>query len=62
MYMDLPYGFSNDRGVPVVLKLKKNPHGLKLASYNWFDILKKSIEARGFKPSAIDPCAYLRKD
>ena len=40
MYMELPYGFSNDSEVPVIL-----------------------IEMRrGFKPSAIDPCVYLRKD
>ena len=62
MYMDLPYGFSNDSDVPVVLKLTKNLYGLKQAAYNWFDMLKKGIESRGFKASSIDPCVHLRKD
>ena len=61
VYMELPYGFSNSSKNPVILKLKKNLYGLKQAAYNWHDMLKKGIEARGFKPSAIDPYVYLRK-
>ena len=62
IYMELPYSFSNNSDTPVVLKLKKNLYGLKQAAYNWHNMLKTGIEARGFKPSAIDSCVYLRKD
>jgi len=65
IWMELPLGFEplddpgNDR--KYVLKLNKNLYGLKQASYNWYEKLKTGLMDRGFKPSQIDPCLYLKK-
>ena len=62
VYMKLPCGFTpesgNRRGM--VLKVIKNLYGLKNASLNWFEMLQKGLRDRGFKPSAIDPCVFIR--
>ena len=44
-----------------VLKLKKNLHGLKQASYNWSELLKVGLFKLGFKQSKLDPCLYLKE-
>ena len=49
---------NNSRGH--VLKLKKSLYGLKQASLNWFEKLKQGLTDRGFKPSGINPCLYLK--
>ena len=64
IWMELPMGIiigsheSESRGY--VLKLKKSPYGLKQASLNWFEKLKQGLTDRGFSPSAINPCLYLK--
>ena len=65
IWMQLPVGFQVDGQTEAdsdrhyVLKLNKSLYGLKQASYNWYEKLKTSLEARGFVPSDIDPCLYL---
>jgi hypothetical protein len=44
------------------LKLDKNLYGLKDASLNWFEHLKKGLLQRNFKQSEVDPCLFLRPD
>ena len=67
IWMYLPAGFQVDGQTEEnserrkILKLNKSLYGLKQASYNWYEKLKKGLEDRGFKPSSIDPCLYLRK-
>ena len=64
IWMELPRGMVPDHDEEskhqYVLKLKKNLYGLKQASYNWFDKLKSGLMDRGFSPSKIDPCVYLK--
>jgi hypothetical protein len=45
-----------------ILKLKKSLYGLKQASLNWLEKLKQGLTDRGFKPSEINPCLYMKKD
>ena len=65
--MYLPSGFQvageteDDSDRHKLLKLNKSLYGLKQASYNWYEKLKTGLENRGFKPSKIDPCLYLRE-
>jgi hypothetical protein len=44
-----------------ILKLNKSLYGLKQASLNWFKKLKQGLIVRGFHPSAINPCLYIKK-
>jgi hypothetical protein len=48
------------RHQPNVLKLLKNLYGLKDAGPTWFEHLKDSLTARGFKQSPIEPCMSIR--
>ena len=65
IYMEMPigmdYGDSSDKR-KYVLKLEKNLYGLKQASYNFWQLLSKGLVDRGFVPSKIDPCVFLRPD
>ena len=62
VYMDLPFGFESPSGdnKAYVLKLNKSLYGLKQAAHNWFNTLDKGLKDRGFKPSNIDQCVYIR--
>ena len=64
VYMELPYGFQGpDSSKRYVLKLNKNLYGLKQATYNWFEMLKKGLYARGYEnQSYADPCVFFGKD
>jgi len=64
VFMELPFGFEAPCGnnKAYVLKLNKSLYGLKQAAHNWFKTLDKGLQDRGFKPSNIDRCVYLRKD
>ncbi len=53
-------GSHESKSCGYVLKLKKSPYGLKQASLNWFEKLKQGLMGRGFHPSEIDPCLYLK--
>ena len=64
--MELPIGFQPEGVNPsqtsnYLLKLNVSLYGLKQASFNWFEKLKKGLMDREFVPSAIDPCLYLKK-
>ena len=67
IWMYLPIGFQVDGQTEAdsdrryILKLNKNLYGLKQASYNWFEKLKEGLTSRGFVPSKIDPCLYLKE-
>ena len=64
IYMDLPIGFDPPDGQrgDYALLLLRNLYGLKQASHNWFQMLKGGLMNRGFRPSKIDPCLYMKKD
>jgi hypothetical protein len=63
VFMEMPYGFDCDGNRGYVLKLNKNLYGLKQASYNWFNLIKSGLEARGYEhQSETDPCVFLGKD
>ena len=58
-FMEMPYGFDCDGNRGYVLKLNKNLYGLKQASYNWFNLIKSGLEARGYEhQSESDPCVF----
>jgi hypothetical protein len=64
IWMYLPIGFQVDtenESKCYILKLNKSLYGLKQASLNWFEKLKQGLIDRGFHPSAINPCLYLKK-
>jgi len=63
--MHIPPGFyyeNPNNNSHKVLKLNKNLYGLSQASRNWFLKLSKGLIERGFRPSQIDPCLYIRDD
>ena len=65
----IPTGFhmqddnGNDVSNECCLKLLKNCYGTKDAAANWFSVLQKSLEQRGFKQNVeVDPCLFTRND
>ena len=44
-----------------ILKLNESLYGLKQASFNWYEKLKKGLMDWGFEPSQINSCLYLKK-
>jgi hypothetical protein len=66
IWMELPTGIvvsgKSDKSRAYVLKLKKSLYGLKQASLNWFKKLKLGLIDRGFAPSEINPCLYLKEN
>ena len=65
VYMELPVGCDPDGPGPrheYIIELKKSLYGLKQASLNWFNMLKKGLQARGYKSSDVDPCVFISKD
>ena len=44
------------------IKLKKNLYGVKQAAFNWFQHCRQGFIDKGFKPSNVDPCLFLRDD
>ena len=61
--MELPAGFDNNGCTGKhVLKLNKSLYGLKQAAFNWFQLLKKGLQDRGYKhQSNTDKCVFLGK-
>ena len=47
---------------PKILKLEKNLYRLKPVSRNWFEMIKKGLEQRGFSSSKADPCVCMKED
>ena len=66
IWMELPTGIvvsgKDNESWAYVLKLKKSLYGLKQTSLNWFKKLKQGLTDRGFTPSEIDPCLYLKEN
>ena len=64
--MELPIGMevpgSEGYNKLYVLRLRKSLYGLTQASANWYDMLKKGLEVRGFKESVADPCAFIKQN
>ena len=64
IYMRIPAGFyykDSDGNKDFILKLKRNIHGLKQASFNWHELLTYGLEQLGFAQSKADPCLFLHK-
>ena len=66
VYMELPIGMevpgSEGNNKFYVLRLRKSLYGLKQASANWYDMLRKGLEIRGFKESVADPCVFIKQN
>jgi len=66
VYMELPIGMevpgSEQNRKVHLLRLKRSLYGLKQASANWYDMLKKGLQRRGFQESVADPCVFLREN
>ena len=64
VWMELPEGMvplgDEASSKRYVLKLNKSLYGLKQASHNWYEKLKKALIDRGFRPSQIDPCIFMK--
>jgi hypothetical protein len=65
IWMDLPIGFEPikdpNHKLQYVLKLCKNLHGLKQASFNWYKKLCNRLKDQGIKASAVDQYLYIHK-
>lgn len=62
VYIEPPRGFSGQDGLNKVLKLCKSLYGLKQAPKTFFDKLRAGLLERGFTPSNIDPCLFMKGD
>ncbi len=67
VYMFVPAGMQLE-GIPdgayhmYILKLEKSLYGLKQASANWYEMLKKALKLWGFLESVSDSCVFIKKD
>jgi hypothetical protein len=62
VYIEPPRGFTGKDGLDKVLKLCKSLYGLKQAPKTFFDKLRAGLIERGFTPSNIDPCLFLKNN
>ena len=64
VFMELPPGFDmNGSSGSHVIKLNKSLYGLCQSSHNWWNLLKSSLETRGYdNQSATDPCVFIGKE
>jgi hypothetical protein len=77
VYMRIPDGWAYDhtteslvqitdtptfRDSGYCIKLQRNLYGCKQASRNWYIHLTNGLKRRGFQPSTIDPCLYIKDD
>jgi hypothetical protein len=62
VYIEPPRGFSGEDGLDKVLRLKKSLYGLKQAPKTFFDKLRAGLIERGFTPSNIDPCLFMKEN
>ena len=61
VYLALPYYFDSSIGKDrsnMFMKLNKSLYLLIQSSLYWYNHLKGSFEARGFKPSPMHPCMF----
>ncbi len=67
VYMYVPAGMTLS-GIPdgahhmYILKLEKSLYGLKQASANWYNMLRKALQDQGLIESASDAYVFLKKD
>ena len=65
VYMQLLIGMglteSDGKRKQHALCLKKSLYGLKQASANWYRMLNKGLELRGFKESVANPCVLIKQ-
>ena len=54
-----PEGYNDGTGC--LCHLIKSLYGLKQARCEWNDELNKQLESLGWRPTMVDPCAYVRK-
>ena len=62
VFMQLPIIMEVEGEYAYVLKFNKSLYGLKQGSLNWFEHLRKGLEARDYVQSRVDPCVFLRAD
>lgn len=62
VYIEPPRGFSGQDGLDKVLRLNKSLYGLKQAPKTFFDKLRAGLLERGFTPSNIDPCLFMKNN
>ena len=60
--MQLPIGMEVEGEYGYVIKLNKPLYGLKQTSLNWFEHLRKGLEAQDYVQSRVDPCVFLRAE
>ena len=63
VFIEIPKGFEHmNEGVDCVLKLNKSLYGMSDSPYMFLELLKKNLEAVGFKQAKdIDPCLFVHK-
>ncbi len=60
VYMDRPFGFSQEGSEHLVCRLRKSIYGLKQASRQWYLKFHEVRMTFGFKENSVDPCIYLK--
>ena len=60
IFMWLPFGFNVDQPGKWLLQLTKNVYGLKDTGRTWHLHLKQGLLDRGFKPSQVDSCVFVK--
>jgi Reverse transcriptase (RNA-dependent DNA polymerase). len=60
VYIEEPRGFTGRDGTNKVLKLLKSLYGLKQVPKTFFEKLCAGLLERGFTPSNIDPCLFMK--
>eukprot|EP00984_Skeletonema_dohrnii_P036409 scaffold37345_cov344-Skeletonema_dohrnii-CCMP3373.AAC.1 len=58
--MEVSSGNSPQKPKQHLLRLRKSLYGLKQASANWHEYLKKGLQLRGFDESVADPCVFFK--
>ena len=43
-----------------LLQLRQNLYGLKDGQVTWHEHIKKGLQERGFVPSKVDPCLFIK--
>ena len=61
VYVKQPPGFENPKFPNRVYKLQKSLYGLKQAPRAWYDRLKTSLLAQGFKMGCVDKTLFLMR-
>ena len=61
VFMEPPRMFAPRNGKDLVLKLIKSLYGLRQAPRTFFEKLREGLIERGYTPSEIDPCLFMKK-